>query len=565
MVRCVRHMASVVAFSHLTMIVAYACVSGEELAHLLPDVVHDVLRPLDDPPEDLSAWHVSPGVSLAVESTKERQLPVLKIHYSLTKGAVAVHADRAVPKQPVTSIGDDSLPPLGERLRFWLQGDSSGNLLTVSHYDRREGKWRTQAVLPLTNRCWQHVEIPATEPDYLFYRTTMAFRFAITRPDGGKPAEGSIRIAVLELVSSQPLPLPLMPTKLPSGPLFTSWGGVEQQQAMAAGRLGVRLHSVPVLFSADHAEPFLRQVEVVGVQMRWCHDAGMLAGLQFFNQPPKVWVKVHKDLFPLNSKRVPYCDHYFGGCALSPWNPVVQKLWRQHITATLRHLKQCDMLRYVDSVFLSPGEEGELCFNWDDVWAFDEYAIAAYRSYLRRCYGDRIETLNADWGTRYSNFETIAPPHDFVPNREHWVFQDFYRLSMLRWCVQLADAVREVFVPKYWNWMPHALPAYPGRYFSARYPIYYVDNLRRLGLIDIAHLPAIDWQGIEDMKYLKTLGVRVIGELDVVPTPDRLRVTFDNSRKYGYDGVYLGVLPNLLTNGKPTPTGKVCSELMKNY
>ncbi|MBM82612.1 MAG: hypothetical protein CMJ78_18775 [Planctomycetaceae bacterium] len=151
------------------------------------------------------------------------------------------------------------------------------------------------------------------------------------------------------------------------------------------------------------------------------------------------------------------------------------------------------MLRHVELIELCPGEESEVSFNWDHVWAFDPHAIRAYRDYLRRLYRNRIDDLNADWASSHISFDEIVPPAEYYPDREHWVFADFYRLSMLRHCVFLADAVLEVHKPDYWLWMTHSVASYPQRHNAARYPIFYAENLRRLGLIDYAQTVPM-WQ-----------------------------------------------------------------------
>jgi len=64
---------------------------------------------------------------------------------------------------------------------------------------------------------------------------------------------------------------------------------------------------------------------------------------------------------------------------------------------------------------------------------------------------------------------------------------------------------------------------------------------------------------------IQKLGVRTIGEIDVVPTPDRLKWTFEQCRKYGFDGVYIGVVENIFKEGKPTAAGELCGGLIKEY
>jgi hypothetical protein len=217
-------------------------------------------------------------------------------------------------------------------------------------------------------------------------------------------------------------------------------------------------------------------------------------------------------------------------------------------------------------VQLCPGEECELCFHWNGVWAFDDYAIKAYREYLRNFYQNDLKQLNTDWYSDFKDFEEILPPRDYYPDRAHWVFTDFYRLSMLNYCVYLADSVKSVFTPKYWLWMTHTLPNYPNRFYSARYALFYAENLRRLGYIDYAQIAALDWQSVEDVRYLQSLaGLKVIGEVDVQPTEERLKWTFEQCRKFRTDGVFIGVIENLSSEGKLTALGESGRQLIMDF
>jgi hypothetical protein len=95
--------------------------------------------------------------------------------------------------------------------------------------------------------------------------------------------------------------------------------------------------------------------------------------------------------------------------------------------------------------------------------------------------------------------------------------------------------------------------------------LFYAENLRRLGCLDYAQTAALDWQTREDIEHLEALGLRVVGEVDVRPTPDRLQWTSGQGRKFGMDGVYVGVLEPLSSAGTPTDFGTLCADLIKGY
>jgi hypothetical protein len=160
------------------------------------------------------------------------------------------------------------------------------------------------------------------------------------------------------------------------------------------------------------------------------------------------------------------------------------------------------------------------------------------------------------------------PVSEWYPDREHWIFTDFYRYSMVEYYVYLSKAVKEVVTPPYWKCMPHSLPTYPMRFYSARYPIFYAENLHRLGIFDYAQISALDWQHKEDVEYIQSLGVKVIGEVDVSPTLYKLDYCFRQSQKFGMDGAFVGVMELLFsgtTSPTLTPTGVLCNQLISEF
>jgi len=85
------------------------------------------------------------------------------------------------------------------------------------------------------------------------------------------------------------------------------------------------------------------------------------------------------------------------------------------------------------------------------------------------------------------------------------------------------------------------------------------------GLPTMAQIAALDWQSREDVQFLREQGIPVIGEIDVVPSPDSLRRLFDQCRKFGTDGAYIGILEQHSERGELTPIGRLCQELIRAY
>ena len=249
------------------------------------------------------------------------------------------------------------------------------------------------------------------------------------------------------------------------------------------------------------------------------------------------------------------------GSSLS-YGILLRKLWRDHIATVLRWLAEEGVLEKIDVVMLSPVRR-EVSYQWDHIWAFDPYATAAYQDYLRRCY-PQIHHLNADWGTGYNAFEEIAPQQILPPPGLLGV-SGLYRWSMLLWCVELAEVVQSFAPGQEYLWLTHSYDTYPLRFNSARYPYFYIENLKKLGLIHYANIAALDWQSVEDMEHLTRLGVNLIAEIDVVPTPERLAWTFAQAKKYLCNGVYVGVLDNLSQDSTLTEVGRLCAELIRDF
>ncbi|MDP7132562.1 MAG: hypothetical protein QF437_18850 [Planctomycetota bacterium] len=445
---------------------------------------------------------------------------------------------------------------VAERFRFWLKGDRSNRDL-VLHYTQPESDAEHQlAQIKLDFGEWRHLEIPASNPIHRFHGKSGSFRILVI---GAHPTATHIQLSRLELVTYDPMGRPIVKKDIPA-PVFDSWGGPARQQIEAGKRSGVNMHISPIHFLGHPAVN--ERVVYADKAVRWCRELGILSGISFYNHPSEDWLKAHPELLVKRRDGEVYAG---SGAFTSPWNPEALKLWRTHIIDCLQAMKKSGGLKSVDVVELCPGEEGEVSYQWDHVWAFDKHAAAAWSEYLRTLYRNDISRLNDDWASAHKAFDEVAPPHDYYPDRAHWVFADFYRLSMLKYCAIQADAVREVFTPRYWLWLPHSLPSYPKRFFAGRYPLFYTENLRRLGCMDYAHLSALDWHAREDVAHIQRNNVRVLGEIDVRPTRQRLEWTFEQSRKYKMDGVFIGVLEILSKDGVFTPLGKTNQKLIRSW
>jgi len=498
-------------------------------------------------------WKTSGQISVKKSDVIWYGKDVLAVNYWLQKSNDSVQLDYSLAKDH----------PVSERLRFWIKSDGSCSDLEVLCYHTLSKSWISLATIKLNSSQWLHLEIPASNPLYQYYSSVTAFRFVVSNKENVRDfGEKQLLFSGMELVNPVVVERPLQNRPVAS-PVFDTWGGPSRQQFLDSKPVGTTVHLAPIGFFGDTPVP--QRVDYALKAVKWAGEAGIGAGIQFYGHPGK-WIESHPEMFPKNQEGKIQRDVHSGGTFTSPWNPQAKTLWRQHIIDCLNYLKDNNSLKDVQVVQLCPGEECELCFHWTGVWAFDDYAIKDYRTYLKEFYRNDVARLNQDWGSSHSDFNDILPPGDYYPDRSHWVFTDFYRLSMLRYCVFLADSVKEVFTPKYWLWMTHTLPRYPERFNSARYAIFYAENLRRLGYIDYAQIAALDWQGVEDVQYLQSLaGLKVIGEIDVQPTEERLKWTFEQCKKFGTDGVFIGVLEPLSSEGRLTALGKTGQQLIRGF
>ncbi|MBM82611.1 MAG: hypothetical protein CMJ78_18770 [Planctomycetaceae bacterium] len=64
---------------------------------------------------------------------------------------------------------------------------------------------------------------------------------------------------------------------------------------------------------------------------------------------------------------------------------------------------------------------------------------------------------------------------------------------------------------------------------------------------------------------MQSMGIKVIGELDIVPTTERLGLVFEESSKMGMDGVFIGVLEKHSDKNGLTPLGKACRKRVAQF
>lgn len=552
----------IIIASMLLMIFLFGCLgihnetstSSNHLACLLPNYVKEESFTAENFEHNLIAWDSSPGCALKKSTEAKKGESSLEISYSFNSRENNIDFTYHLSKRHFEA----------ERLRFWLKGDGSQNQIQI--FCRYQNNWLPLQIVSLSPVSWQHIEIAASNPIYSFYDDITDFKFSVL-PDDSRNLSGKVLIDDLELVRPKLVMRPIKENH-PPGPVFDTWGGIggsndDQKERIAlAKNIGINLHLVPIGFPTEDQANRLKDLDGAANRLILLNQGNLRSGIAFYNTPPQEFINNHEDLLVKNELGE---INKTGGCFLSPWNPESYRIWSRHIIDSLTYLKEKDILKYVDVVFLGPGEESEISFEWSHIWAFDDHALMAYHEYLNSLYEGDITKLNEDWNKNYMSFLEIMPPSSYYPDREHWVFLDFYRYSMLKWCVQLSDAVKEVFSPKYWLWLPHGYPDYPGRFYSSRYPLFYAENLKRLGLMDYAHIAALDWQSIQDVENIKKLDIVTIGEVDVEPTEERLQWTFEQSTRFNFDGVYIGIMENLSQNGDLTSVGNLAKEQIAEF
>ena len=176
--------------------------------------------------------------------------------------------------------------PAAERLGLWLKGDSSCSELEILCYHSTTDSWLSLAQITLNDSDWQHLEIAASNPIYLYYESVKSFRFVISSQEnlfdfGPK----QIHLAGLKLINSKVTDQPFVTGEVPS-PLFDTWGGPSEQQLMDARPAGVNMHMAPIGFFGEG--PAKRTADYASRAVKWAHTAGMIPGIQFYNHPRRM-------------------------------------------------------------------------------------------------------------------------------------------------------------------------------------------------------------------------------------------------------------------------------------
>ncbi|MGC8667663.1 MAG: beta-galactosidase [Chthonomonadales bacterium] len=339
-------------------------------------------------------------------------------------------------------------------------------------------------------------------------------------------------------------------------PLFVSWGGIGAGARIpTAARIGINLHRLPVGWpSADGGYDF----RATDANIRALHRAGIKVILHFFNHGVPQWFwKAHPDARPQDAQGR-FTEDY-----PSPWNPAVRAAIQHNMAAILKHLKEAHLLGMVDGVEIGVGMEGQLSYLWDTYRASDRWAVRAYRRYLTGIYGEDIAQLNRDWGTHYPSFDAITPPEHWQDTLECHTFEEFYKQGLLDAALAYAGVVRRYFRPRIWYWMAHFIK-YPERHYAARYPLEYIRRLRELGMADVVQTSSVPgWETRAEVRGLQQLGVRVVGEIAITPSPEEQREDAVTAKGLGCDGFFVGTLENLFdAQGRPLPAGDETARLI---
>lgn len=339
-------------------------------------------------------------------------------------------------------------------------------------------------------------------------------------------------------------------------PLFVSWGGIGSvERISAAARMGVNIHRLPVGWPGPDGTYDFRSTDAM---IRALHRAGIKVILHFFNHGVPRWFwEAHPDARPRDAHGKTTEDYP------SPWNPHVRAAIERNMAAILRHLEDAHLLPMVDGVEIGVGMEGQLSYLWDTYRASDPYAVRAYRQYLANIYGGDLVQLNRDWGTHYPSFEAVLPPDHWQDTLECHAFERFYKQSLLDAAVEYSRVVRRYFQPRIWYWMAHFIK-YPERRYAARYPIEYIGHLKHLGIADVVQTSSVSgWETRDEIQRLRRLGVRVVGEIAINPSPDEQREDAVTAKGLGCDGFFVGTLENLITaDGQLTSAGRETARLI---
>lgn len=380
-------------------------------------------------------------------------------------------------------------------------------------------------------------------------------------------AERYTRREILSLGGASILPAPLSPSPGSSAPSktqprtlrpiqFVSWGGIGSiARVRAAARIGIDTHRFPIGWPDSHGHYDLPSADEM---VRALHEEGINGIVHFYNHgvPAYFWQK-----YPQAKMR-----NALGATTDSSpsfWNPAVKQAIKNNMSRILEHFKKAKLLEYIAGYEIGIGMEGQLSYLWDAFWAFDPYAIKAYRAFLEAKYNADLDALNQDWGTKYLSFQKILPPPKWQYTRECATFEAFYRDHILQTAIELSALVKKHTAPTIWFWLSHFIKS-PERYYAARFPAYYMQRLGELGCANAVETSVVPgWQTQDDIADMRIQGLRVIGEIYITPTPQQQREHARLSQALGCDGFFVGTLENLFyEDGTPTPAGDETAKII---
>lgn len=345
----------------------------------------------------------------------------------------------------------------------------------------------------------------------------------------------------------------------PRPPIFVSWGGIGSvARVKAAAKMGVNLHRLPIGWPDENGRYDFREFDRM---IRALHEAHITVIVHFFNHGVPQWFwKKHPNAAPRDASGETTHDYP------SPWNPYVRAAIESNMSAILEHLKAKHLLKWVNGVDIGVGMEGQLSFLWDKYRASDPYALKAWRKYLETNYNGDLAQLNRDWGTNYTSWDTIPPPKQWEDTMECHSFERFYKTSILNAALDYAQVVRRYFHPRIWFWVSHFIK-YPERHYAARYPRFFIRRLKALGMANIVETSSVPgWETLGQIRRLKDVGVRVIGEIHIGPSLEGQAQDASTSMSLGCDGFFVGTLENLITDdGKLTPVGEETAKLIREW
>ena len=354
---------------------------------------------------------------------------------------------------------------------------------------------------------------------------------------------------------------------------FVSWGRVDsKKQAEAVFKTGIDTHRLPICWSDVEVEEGKFIFTDILPQVKQVISSRMNLIINFSNHYVPQWfgIKYPEARLKNSSGEVMECLGFPEGHGVSYWFPLTHQYIGRFMRKTVEYLKQKGLLERIAGVEICTQFEGQLAYPMDSkIWAFDDFAISSYRSYLYGRYKGDISKLNKDWDTNYRTFLDILPPKKYKNNREYLVFRDFYRGNLLNAAISLGDAIEEK-LPRgiIWYYMSHQIDLPDCEPNAAgRYPLFYMKELKKLGRATYVVMAVVSrWNPKPFVQKLKRMGLTVIGEWWIEPTTTQQREQADLSKKYGCDGLFVGALRHLCKkNGKLTRVGKETAAVIEEW